>query len=335
MFSHALITLVLLVPLAFGQRAADFTAALEKAKTGKSDIVVFVHGSDWNRPGEAAAKIWNDPRFLSFVGSGVLLVDLDRKENQTDAEKAAIRKNEAGNPPVRSLPAIALYDAEGRLVGSVSGTDEMQAAGGLLAATKKLLATRRERDESWERAEGASAIMKAGRLGQGLDRMNIGLGPKGIYKPVLEEIRKADPLDKSGYVGKYSFSGEALVDLALKSAEAKTFTAAESEFAKWDASPRLSTNQRQQLQAAKFALYQRWPEKKAEVKPVLEKMRDIDPKSDLGQAAANYIEMLFPTKRKKDEDLSNSGRLGKFPANLPPSTVLVFGSSIIKPKPIS
>jgi hypothetical protein len=298
---NAFIALLLLANSAFGQRVADFTTAAAQAKTSKSDIVVFVHGSDWNRPGEVVAKIWNDPRFLSTVGSGVLLVDLDRKENPTDAEKAALKNNEAGNPPVRSLPAVALYDSEGRLVGTVSGTEELAAAGGLLAATKKLLATRRERDELWKSADGASAIIKAGKLGQGLDRMNLGLGPKGIYKPILEQIRKADPEDKSGYIGRYTFSNEALVGLALKAAESKNYAEAESEFAKWDRNPRLSTTQRQELQAAKFALYQRWPEKKNEVRPILEKMRDIDPKSELGQAAANYIELLFAPKKKKGD----------------------------------
>ncbi len=298
---NAFIALLLLADSAFGQRVADFTTAAAQAKTSKSDIVVFVHGSDWNRPGEVVAKIWNDARFLSAVGSGVLLVDLDRKENQSDGEKEAIKKNEAGNPPVRSLPAVALYDAEGRLVGTVSGTEELAAAGGLLAATKKLLVTRRERDDLWKAADGAAALIKAGKLGQGLDRMNLGLGPKGIYKPVLEEIRKADPEDKSGYVGKYTFSNDALVGLALKAAETKNYAEAETEFAKWDRNPRLSSTQRQELQAAKFALYQRWPEKKNEVRPILEKMRDIDPKSDLGQAAANYIELLFSTKRKKGD----------------------------------
>jgi hypothetical protein len=52
--------------------------------------------------------------------------------------------------------------------------------------------------------------------------------------------------------------------------------------------------------AARFALYQRWPEKKPSVKPLLERMRDIDPKSDLGQAAASYLELLEP-KRKQGE----------------------------------
>ncbi|GAA5125378.1 hypothetical protein JIN84_14045 [Luteolibacter yonseiensis] len=281
---------------AFGQRVADFTAALEKAKSSKADIMVFVHGSDWNRPGEAAAKIWNDPRFLSNMGAGVLLVDIDRKENPTESEKTAAKRNEAGDPKVRSVPAVALYDDEGRLVGSFSGTSEIEAAGGLLNATKKLLAVRRGRDEFWKSANGSSGVMKAGRLGQGLDCMNLGLGPKDAYKPVLEEMKKADPDDKSGYIGKYTFSSEKLVDLAIDKAEKKDFTAADQELTRWDANPRLSPRQKQELQAARFALYQRWPEKKSALKPLLEKMRDIDPKSELGQAAVNYLEMLKSRK---------------------------------------
>jgi hypothetical protein len=282
------------VASAHGQRVTDFTAALDRAKSSKAAIAVLVRGSDWNRPGEIAAKTWNDPRFLTSLGSGVLLLDLDRKEHPTDADKALAKLNEMGNPQVRSIPAIALYDSEGRLIGSYSGSAEIDGAGGILPATKKLLATARERDEFWKSAKGSSGMMKAGRLGQGLDRMDIGLGPKGIYKPILEEMQKADPEDKSGYIGKYTFSAEKLVDLALDQAEKKEFAGADEEFSKWEANPRLSTKQKQQLQAARFALYQRWPEKKQAVKPLLEKMRDLDPKSELGQAAANYLELLGP-----------------------------------------
>jgi hypothetical protein len=281
---------------AFGQRATDFTAALEQARSSKAKIAVLVKGSDWNRSGEASAKIWNDPRFLSAVGPGVLLLEIDRKENLTSDDEALAKLNEAGNPQVRSIPAVAVYDSEGRLVGSYSGTTEIDAAGGLLASTKKLLDTCTKRDDFWKRAKGASGMMKAGRLGQGLDSMNIGLGPKDVYKPVLEEIRKADPKDKSGYIGKYSFSPTALVAMAIEKADKKQFEEADEEFSTWDANPRLSPRQRQELQAARFALYQRWPERKQDIKPLLEKMHDIDPESDLGQAAATYIEMLSPKK---------------------------------------
>lgn len=285
------------VSSAFSQRVADFTAALGQAKASKANIAVLVRGSDWNRPGEAASKIWNDPRFLSSLGNGVLLLEIDRKENPTSADEELAKLNENGNPQVRSIPAIALYDCDGRFVGSYAGTAEIDAAGGVLSATRKLSVICRERDTYWQGANGSSGVMKAGRLGQGLDCMNIGLGPKNIYKPILEEMRKADPEDKSGYIGKYTFSSETLVGLAIDKAEKKEFADADREFSKWDANPRLSPKQKQQLQAARFALYQRWPERKKDLKPLLQKMRDIDPKSELGQAAATYLEMLSPANK--------------------------------------
>lgn len=293
------VVLAALVSTVSGQRVPDFTAALAQAKSSKSDIVVFVHGSDWNQAGEATAKIWNDARFLSAIGGGALLVDMDRKESPTDADKELAKKNEKGNPSLRSIPGVALYDSEGRIVGSYSGSDEIEAAGGLIPAVKKLIVTRRERDDFWKSAEGASAIMKAGRLGQGLDRMDIGLGPKNLYKPVLDEIKKVDPDDQTGYVGKYTFSGSALVGMVTDKAEKKEYAEAEKELAKWYANKRLSTRQRQELQAARFALYQRWPEKKDEVPKVLQQMREVDPKSELGLAAESYLKLLASEKSGK------------------------------------
>ena len=296
-----------LAATAHAQRVSDFGSALDRAKSSKAVIAVFVRGSDWNRPGEILAKTWNDPRFLTSVGAGVLLVDLDRKESPTEADRALAKRNEAANFPIRSIPAIALCDSEGRLIGSYSGSAEIAAAGGILPAAKKLLLVVRERDEFWRSAKGSSGMMKAGRLGQGLDCMDIGLGPKDIglgpkdiYRPILEEMQKADPDDKSGYIGKYMFSAEKLVDLAIDKAEKKQFAEADLEFDRWDKNSRLSPKQRQQLQAARFALYQRWPEKKREIEPLLEKMRDIDPDSELGQAAVNYLKIQAQKRRQTD-----------------------------------
>lgn len=300
-FAIRALCLLACLAAAHGQRVADFSAALDRAKSSKSMIAVLVRGSDWNRPGEVAAKIWNDPRFLSSLGSGVLLLEIDRKENPTEADLVLAKLNEKADPPSRSIPAIAFYDGEGRLIGAYSGMAEIEGAGGLLPATKKLLAVARERDRFWKSATGSSGMMKAGRLGQGLDCMDFGLGPKGIYNPILEEMKKCDPEDKSGYIAKYGFSSEKLVSMALDRAEKKEFADAEREFAEWEANPRLSTKQKQQLQAARFALYQRWPEMKGSMKPLLKKMRDIDPKSELGQAAANYLDLL-DSKRQPGDD---------------------------------
>ena len=271
---------------------ADFQTALDQAKSRKAPIAVLIRGSDWNHAGEAAAKIWEDARFPGAVGSDTLLVSIDRKESPTDAEKEAAKRNEKCQPPYRSLPAVALYDSEGRMVAMFSGMAEIDAAGGLPTSVKSMTTVLTERDELWKRAAGARGVQQATLLGAGLDRMDIGLGPKNVYQPILDEIQKADPKDETGYVGKYTFSRDQLLGMVMDKAKKEEFVVAEAELAKWAQNPRLSPRQRQELHAARFALYQRWPAKKASSRTALEDMHKIDPSSDLGLAASSYLKQL-------------------------------------------
>lgn len=292
---HAMRTILLLFSSCLALSAApvaDFTAALEQAKSTKAPILVFLHGSDWNKAGESMRKAWNDPRFPEAVGKDLLMVAIDDKENPSEAEKAAAKRNEACKPPFRSLPAVALYDCEGRLVAVRSGSAEIKESGGLPATVKAMRTALSDRDSLWKRAAGSSGAQRASLYGAGLDRMNQGLGPKKIYQPILDEIRKADPNDQSGYVGKYTFDRQALLDMVMDKAKKNEQAAAEQELNKWLRNTRLSLSQVQELHATRFALYQRWPEKKSSARSALEDMRKADPKSDLGLAAASYLKQL-------------------------------------------
>lgn len=286
------IILFLTATAAFAAPVADFTTALEQAKSTKVPIAVFLHGSDWNKTGEIMLKAWNDPRFADVAGKDLLMVSIDRKENPNEAEKTTAKRNEACQPPYRSLPAVALYDSEGRLVATRSGAAEIKDSGGLPATVKSMRAVLTDCDNLWKRAAGSSGTQRASLYGAGLDRMNQGLGPKNIYQPVLDEIRKADPNDQSGYVGKYTFNRDVLLNMVTDKAKKNEQAAAEQELDKWLKNTRLSPRQIQELHATRFALYQRWPEKKSQARNALEDMRKTDPKSDLGLAAASYLKQL-------------------------------------------
>ncbi len=60
--------------------------------------------------------------------------------------------------------------------------------------------------------------------------------------------------------------------------------------------PQLAKSQRQEALAARFALYQRWPEKKADLPAVLKEIERLDPKSELGEAATSYLALLAKAK---------------------------------------
>lgn len=281
---------------AAAERAADFPAALERAKTGGQDIAVLFHGSDWCLPGRRLAGQWQSEPFLRAAGKDLLLVEIDRKENPTPADEALAKLNEACPVSPRSLPALALFDRDGRLVALREGTPELDALGRPEQAIQRAVEVRKKRDELWKRAEGMRGPQKAGGLAAGLDLLGLGAGPKGVYQPVIEEIRKADPEDRSGALARFTFPGRKLLDTALSQAGAGKFAEADQEIESWLRKPQLAKSQRQEALAARFALYQRWPEKKSGVTAVLKEIERPDPKSELGEAASSYLVMLAKPK---------------------------------------
>lgn len=281
---------------AAAERAADFPAALERAKTGGQDIAVLFHGSDWCLPGRRLAGQWQLEPFLRAAGKDLLLVEIDRKENPTPADEALAKLNEACPVSPRSLPALALFDRDGRLVALREGTPELDALGRPEQAIQRAVEVRKKRDELWKRAEGMRGPQKAGGLAAGLDLLGLGAGPKGVYQPVIEEIRKADPEDRSGALARFTFPGRKLLDTALSQAGAGKFAEADQEIESWLKKPQLAKSQRQEALAARFALYQRWPEKKSGVTAVLKEIERLDPKSELGEAASSYLALLAKPK---------------------------------------
>lgn len=291
-FVAALVAVSALTDAVRAAVVADFEAALAAAKSGAAPIAVLLHGSDWNRPGEKLVAVWDDPRFGQAVGPDTVLLRVDRKEAPTAADEKIVAANARCTPPLRSLPAVVLYDREGRLVGVCEGLPAIEAAGGLPAAVKRLQAVLLRRDACWERAKSLQGPRRAAALGEGLMAMRLGLGPDKVYQEVLDGIKAADPQDESGYAASLAFSRDALLGMVQDKVGRQEHAAAEAELERVGRNIRLDNTQRQELQAVRFALYQKWPEKKAEARKALQEMRGIDPKSDLGVAAAKYLELL-------------------------------------------
>ena len=283
-------------PASAAERAADFPAALEKAKSGGQDIAVLFHGSDWCLPGKKLADYWKTENFVKFAGDDLVVVDIDRKENPGPEDEALAKKNEACPVKPRSLPAIALFDREGRLVAIREGSPELDSLGRPEQAIQRAVEVREKRDDLWRRAEGARGPQKAGMLAAGLDLLGLGTGPKNVYQPVVEEIRKADPEDRGGALARYTFPGRKLLDQAVASGKSGKFTETDEEIGGWLKKPHLTEDQRQEALAARFALYQRWPEKKDKLPHVLREIERLDPGSELGIAARSYLGMLAEKK---------------------------------------
>jgi hypothetical protein len=278
------------------ERATDFASALETAKQGGQDIAVLFHGSDWCTPGRKHADRWRQQDFLRAAGKDLLLVDIDRKETPAPADEALAKRNEACPVRPRSFPALALFDRDGRLVALREGTPELESLGRPELAIQRAVEVRKKRDDLWKRARAVRGPQQAKLLAEGLDLMGLGAGPKNIYQPVIEEMKKADPGDRSGRLARYTFPGRKLLDLAVSHGKEGKFAEADQEIGGWLGKSQLTKAQRQEALAARFALYQRWPEKKAALPALLREIERIDPKSDLGAAARTYQGMLAPAK---------------------------------------
>ncbi|MCW1883129.1 hypothetical protein OKA04_00210 [Luteolibacter flavescens] len=294
--SLATIFLVVCHTLSAAERVADFPAALQKAKSGGQDIAVLFHGSDWCTPGKKLASRWTSVDFEKAAGNDLLILDIDRKENPSDDDEALAKLNEACPVKPRSLPAIALFDKDGRLVALREGMPELDSLGRPQQAIQRAIDVRKKRDDLWQRAADMLGPRKATQLAAGLDLLGIGVGPKDAYKPVIDEMKKADPGDSSGAVARYTFPGRKLLELAVDQGKAGKFTDADAEIGSWLEKPQLTKDQKQEALAARFALYQRWPEKKTGLAAVLKEIERLDPKSDLGSAATTYLTMLAKEK---------------------------------------
>lgn len=93
--------LALLAVPARGEDAPHFEAALEQARGGR-DILVYLHGSDWCRLGEALKRtVWNDPGFQGATAREFVRVAIDQPE-MTDQElrRLAAEAFEAPPPPL-------------------------------------------------------------------------------------------------------------------------------------------------------------------------------------------------------------------------------------------
>lgn len=295
LFTHFALTLIFTAASHAVQRATDYPEALKLAKEQSVDIVVLVIGADWNQPSRRYAKTWNGEAFAKSLPEETVLLCWDKMENPDEAAKALSEKNKDCPAAVRSIPGLALIDKDGRLVGTRNGAQELGEPSQLASQVKTLVATRIQRDACWKRAEQVQGVKRAEALGEGLDVMKQHLGHRKAYDPVFQEMKKADPEDKSGYIAKYQFPGADLAPHVLGNyVQKKLFAEGETYLLQWHRNPRLDAEQRQQLHAARFCLYQQWPEKQAMARKALEDLRDVNPQSVMGQSAIRYLAHLYP-----------------------------------------
>lgn len=277
----------------------DMEAALTQIRNTNGAVFVYLHGSDWCRSGEKIkTDVWETPQLQQALPSAHALVAIDHPERPTEAEPHP--RNAAAWWTSERFPAVAGYDAEGRVFWVHEDLRISETPASLAAAMNQALDMKRQRDDAWQRAEESEGIARARWLGRGLDAMKLGTGfaskrrgPKD-YQPILEAIRTADPEDRSFYSRKYSFGSKQTRTEAMKLAEETHYEEALQRVQvelDHPGNAMLPVETLQELHLIRRDIYRQWPGQEDKQWDVFRTIAAMDATTTLGIGAEGYLLM--------------------------------------------
>ncbi|MBP7275687.1 MAG: discoidin domain-containing protein [Kiritimatiellae bacterium] len=277
--------LIMAGPAQAATMAADWKQAQELSKQQGCDCFVMLTGTDWDPVSERAAGILKDPRFLTAVGNAVVL-QIDHQDYPDPEAQALMERNKGFNHAVYHYPALLAFDKDGQMFGFQKGiTDDIASASSLAA---KWIQQRTQRDTILSQSEGLQGRDKAEAIGRALDILDYEMARK--HGRLIDELRKADPNDATGYVLKYQFNpyplagGDIMKGNNLAGAMAQTVDMLKN--------PRLTTVQRQTVYALRYGILQRDGSSRQDQIRNLKELIAVDPKSDLAAGGTTLLDRL-------------------------------------------
>ena len=183
---------------------SDYEAAKKQAVDGKKDMLIDFTGSDWcGWCIKLVEEVFSKDPFKEGVKDKFVLVELDFPKDQSKITPEVKAQNEKLQKQfkISGFPTIVLADAQGRPY----ATTGYQAGGPekYVEHLDELRKKRVARDEAFKTAESLEGAAKAKALVAALEGMDL---PEemvpSFYGGVIEQIKKADPKDESGYVKK-------------------------------------------------------------------------------------------------------------------------------------
>lgn len=291
----ALLLLALAAPAALAKvtPASSVEQAQERSAKSKKDYFVLNYG-EWDLVSTGVYKsCWKVTRSLDKeLENSTIIAEATFSDNPTDAEKKAQERRNKGlktTPP--SLPSVLLFDADGFLYATVTGTDlpheERLFAEKLGSVQKKRI----ERDELIRQAMLKKGVERAKMLGAAADVQGIKPSPK-----ILELVKAADPSDKSGYVRRLSFDIFKLHEL-FKQPDEKALR----ECDKYINDEGYSIEQRQMVCGLKAHILRKDATKNADkIKETYNKMFKLGPDTIMGQAGKKGLQSTFDISSLND-----------------------------------
>lgn len=270
------------IPVWSALPAASVTEAKAKAKETDADYVVLAYGKDWDKVGTRFKKtVWDKPGTFEKLESKTLVTGIEILENPTKEEEEKQKSEQkAFGQGVKSLPQIYLFDKTGFCYASFYGEELPRSMEKLSAKLQASQSLRKKRDALVARSEKASSGKEKARLlGQAGEI-------KGISRPksLVDQIKKVDPKDESGYQKRFSFN---IFDYHKYLKEPKE--EALKAFTEVVNSPAYTPEQKQLVLGLQSTYLRKNKGTEKELQDTFRKMRSLDPNSLMGKAAVNAM----------------------------------------------
>lgn len=276
--------------------------AQKKAQEENKPIVLLWSGSDWMPGASTLHKNWE--ALSNSSSSPVVWALFDETTRVTPEQLKA-----AGMPvEVWNLPAVLVMTPEKKLLAQLPPS---VASNTSLAAKRidSVVSMADKQKQLLQQAASEKGAAKARLIGKALDSM--ALFDAIARKDLLDELKKADPKDESGYVFKYSLGAmpktpgavselykkvnALMTEQGAKKGKDRNFDAADRFLSEKLALPVLDKPQKQQLLAARAYVarekYRSGDEAARDAMlGLFREIYKLDRKSELGKGARGYIE---------------------------------------------
>lgn len=146
---------------------------------------------------------------------------------------------------------------------------------------------RKKRDGFLNQAKKQEGVKKAETLYLAVET------DAGLRKEALKQLKACDPENKSGYLSLLEFNGRGAIGHANKLAGEKKFDEALAWLDEQASQPKLNTEQKQWILAAKGNVYRRWDGHLKEMNQAFRAAHELDPDSVVGKACLRLAEKFY------------------------------------------
>jgi thioredoxin-related protein len=276
--------------MAAPSEAKSWKDATKMAKAKQKDILLFVHGSDWNRLGEKfRSKIWNQLAFQRQLEDDLVFFRVDFLESPSEEEKKSLDASIKGlKLKFRSYPVLALYDPNGKPYATWTGSKFPLMTSQAVSMISHGVGQRKKRDAYLEEAKKLKGVQKAEALYLAIETH------AGQRSEIIKQLKECDPDNQSGYLSLLEFNGKSAIGHTNQLVKEKKFDEAIAWLDQQWAQPKLNIEQKQWILAAKGNVYRRWGgEHLKEMNKAFMAAYALDRESVIGKASLRLAQKFY------------------------------------------